>query len=133
MAESGAGLTGAGRVAAHVTAALASGNANGSGSTSRYTLYFTGPDGSTGAFGAAAGVVTIGSSSSLSGGSSGGSTESKRNPTMPPDGGHSRSIVVSVQRALTNAGGSGVSISGKSAAVPGGPGRPRWLNPIARE
>ena len=50
---------------------------------------------------------------------------------MPPDGGHSSVTVVSLYRALTNAGGSGASMSGNSAAVLPGPGRPRTLKAIA--
>src|SRR5258705_1766541 len=95
IVASGAGLPGAGLVCAQATAALVSGRASGSGESSRYTLYLTGPVGRTGAFSAAAGVGTTGSKFSLSGVSSGGSGESKRKPTRPPDGGHSRLMVVS--------------------------------------
>src|SRR5258708_23778114 len=105
MVLSGTGLSGAGVVAAHATGALASGNANGSGSTSRYTLYLTGPAGSTTALGVGGGGVTIGSNSSLSGASSCGSGEANRKPTMPPHCGHSGFSGVLVPVALAHAGG----------------------------
>src|SRR6186997_2255021 len=95
-------------------------------------LYFTGPVGiATSGPPAVVSGWTIGSKESFSGGSSGGSAELKRKPRMPPDGGHSSATIVSEYGAETNAGGSGVSMSGKSAFGLGGPGRPRALKATA--